>query len=217
MLNMLRLDYFNVKNQVNLRMIVLYAALVAFAYSAMGVYGVAFALLPISSLLIIEPFSAGQNGLDKLYSTLPISRNQVVYSRYLYALTIYLGLIVFFLLVGIILGTVLEDNINLADFVPILAGMFLISALVAFAIYPITFKHGYKKARVLAMFVPIFGPMAIFAILNLQGIEIDITQISAAAFVGVSAVHFVLFATVWLLLLGCSIKFSCKLYRQRDF
>ena len=210
MLNVIRLDFVCAKNELRPRFAIIYILLAAMGYFSMGIYGIAFAFFPTQSMLAVSPFSAGDNGLDKLYSILPVSRKQIVYGRYLYVAILSAALLLIFLLLSLGLGLILGESINLSDFLGILIGVLFISGLFSSTSTAMMFKYGFKKSRILATLLPMLIPMIALAFVDLQGIEIDVAEFASTIAAYTSIWQYLVLMLIWLAIIATSVFASVK-------
>jgi len=116
---------------------------------AFGNYASALSMAAVFSILMAGyPFSIGErNNLDCLYSTLSLSRRDIVAGRYLFSL----ASLFFTMIVAMLFYMTILSLLHKAFNAPVMAAGILIGvALFSMIIsvqYPILFKYGYTKAR----------------------------------------------------------------------
>lgn len=103
-------------------------------------------------LVMSYPFSVGEkNGMDILYGTLPLSRKDIVTGRYLFVIAVEAVCAALTLLCSRLLALAIGTEYILADelfAMSLLTGVFF---LVVALQYPLFFKFGYNKARIIAL------------------------------------------------------------------
>lgn len=107
-------------------------------------------------LIMSYPFAVGdKNGLDTLYGTLSLSKKNIVTGRYLFVLMLEIICVVLAFFCSWILSIVISTEFILANelfTLSLLSGVF---SLIVSIQYPIYFKYGYNKAKILAL-IPLF-------------------------------------------------------------
>lgn len=176
-------------------------------------------LMFVLILLMTYPFSIGEkNRLDTLYSTLSINRKTVVRGSYSFALMAEVAFIVLAILFSWIMSLFIRVKFDIAEIlfpISLLSGVF--SLLVAIQ-FPIYFKYGYSKAKILA-FIPLFivflGTIQFPLLIRLLGIKfswIDTSFLVSDIPIYIFVVPFIF----GLVLLWLSCLLSCRLYAKRD-
>jgi len=108
-------------------------------------------------LVMSYPFSVGEkNGLDTLYGTLSMSRKTMVEGRYFFAFILEVLCAAFAFISGWVLSRFLHlEFIPQNEFFTLSLLSCIFSVIVAIQ-YPLYFKLGYNKAKIIALF-PLFA------------------------------------------------------------
>ena len=151
---------------------------------------------------IIQPFIITEkNRLETLHATLPLTRDDVVKAKYLYAVCIQAVV----MLPALLLKPLFFTNNETAYFI---TGTLLTVSFLTAMLYPLYFKIGINKTQAVmaVLFVIIF--IVLFASRSLPGFIALCARIIPATSLGK--------ATAGLLLLFLSYLLSLKIYRTRD-
>jgi len=172
MLNMIRLNWLGMKTyHLMLLVVPIGAILIGFIVSE-------YIIIPLTALLMwscaVYPFVVEEKGkLDNLYLTLPVHRKSIVSARF--------GLSLFMVLAGIVFGVVLTIAMPVLfngpailyprmyqpslDTILLLISIGLFSyTVMLLCAFPILFKLGYAKGKIIGFYVPAFGGSIIFVI-----------------------------------------------------
>ena len=170
------------------------------------------------TLIISYPFSISEtNGLETLYSTLALNRRTVVVGRYLFVLVLEL----ISAALAVIGSWALSLQIN-AEFeiYEILVTLSMLSGVVSIIVavqFPIYFKYGYRKARMLAL-----APLGVLALVGMQlpnlAELLNLTFSWDSFFETLMSSNVMIIAPVifGLLLMALSCILSCGIYAKRD-
>lgn len=213
--------------QLDLRIIKPYLKSVALIL-ALGIFmvfmfqSVDFILTYFIMMLIIYtsyPFVIGEkNNLDILYSTLSLDRKTIISGRYIFVLLFALGGIVLSFFSSWIMSAILRQEFESVSMLTISALMFCAFSFVVGFQYPIYFKFGYTKAKMIAL-IPMFAMFALIVFVptmaNLMGFEITLTDLFSGI-LGFPAASILGFFFGGLVLLGISGVISYKLYKGKD-
>lgn len=201
--------------------------LLPFTAFLFGVLYSSIMVIPIMTFLgasfSVNPFAVEEKGeLNNLYLTLPITRNQIVIGRYALSFAIFI--------VGVIMGIpimALSNTISFSKYYIGAEGVFIIVAI-SFLLYsifnlfmfPILFKLGYQKGKMLGFYIPaiLFSVIAAayYATTLLHGketITIDFIAFLTDNLILASGAFIILATAV--LIISC--MFSIKLYSKRSF
>ena len=204
MLGLLRKDFYNLKKQAGLMLgfLVIYGAVMLLSGSQNASFISAFAslyamLLPITSLSFDE-----RSGWEKLALSMPVTRRQLVLSKYLLGALLSLivaaaNALIFIALLG-------------RDLAPSLlaCGAFLCAGLIFLDIVlPILFKVGTEKARLIMMMIVLL-PVALTLLADRLGLSLP---------AGALASHGYLLPLGTVLLTLLSVLISLAIYRKKEF
>lgn len=213
----IRLDYYTIREYLRPRTLLLYLCI--FLFIAWSTDAPAISMLCCMSVLFVGyPFSLSERDrLDFLYASLPLSRKQLVLSRYLFSLV----MTAVFLLAGFViqLGLRSAQPLSMKDLLGILLGSFFGVTTILLVQLPFLFRLPYSKAR-LASMLPLF---VIFALVPLSQLAKNVPSISTmlspllqllAQNPSVSAALALL---LWLAAAVASLRLSQRFYLRREF
>ncbi len=166
----------------------------------MGMIGMLSVLLPITALSYDENVH-----WDRYALTMPISRNMLVWSKYLLSILISLGCALLSLAVYLLTNTYpLRETLLLSW---MMVGVALCLSAVA---YPLFFKLGVEKAR--------YAFMAIFLVPSMLILLLSSLNIALPALDGERIEAFLPFLPLGALaLFGASALLSCRIYAKKEF
>lgn len=176
-------------------------------------------LMMILMLLMSYPFSIGEkNGLDTLYATLSINRKTVVKGRYLFAIAAEVACIALSILFSWVMTLFIEIKFDIAGTLFSLSLLSSVFSLLVAIQFPVYFKYGYSKAKILALiplFIVFIGIIQLPLLTNLLGIEFAWSNISFAVS-DIPVVMYFLPVIIGLALLWLSCILSGRIYAKRD-
>ncbi len=139
--------------------------------------------------------------------TMPLSRNQIVSSKYI--ITLILGICTAVLIVITrIIGTVVSGTFTFEYIIFIASLLIAICLLPAAIILPFMFKFGATKGRI--AYILVFGVLSGFIFFGIK----NINGVNEFTFDSISAVMIILPA---ILIFSISWFISCIVYRKREF
>ncbi len=154
MLQIIKLDWFTIKYCQKRIFIILPCVFLAGYISSIYVVPTSAILFFLFSLNLYAVEEKGD--LNRLYLTLPVTRNTIVTGRYCLSLFMVFG--------GIAAGIILMPITNLVSFskwypdlkwmITIVAFSLFVCALFYFFMYPILFKLGYQKGKFWGFYLP---------------------------------------------------------------
>lgn len=170
-------------------------------------------------LIMSYPFAVGEKGgLDTLYGTLSVSRKNVVAGRYLFAVALELIFTLLSLCCSWALAIVLKTEFILPEMLATLSILSFAFSLIVSLQYPIYFKMGYTKGKMLAL-VPFFAVfligLQIPTLAKMLGWEFSIETVLNSLMENPIIVY-VAPISLGLILLTLSCLLSCKIYAKRD-
>ena len=180
---------------------------------------------PLGYLIVIliampYPFLAAEkNNLNVLYSVLPTTRKSIVLGRHLFALiTVFVATLISFL-GSMLLPLIAKQDIVMNENILTLCLITALSLIMTGIQYPLYFKLGYSKARIISLIpVVIIFAVAMFITTVTKGLfgwNIDLTGM--LDFVFKNAVLSCVVALIVSILSICvSCVLSCKLYEKKD-
>lgn len=216
----LRLDLLTIKPYLTLKNLIIFLLIAVFislyTRSSGSVIGIFMAM---GALYVSYPFAVGeQNGIDTLYATLTLNRNNVVSGRYVFALfvDVMAGLLAFVASFGVL--AVMNIRFDPLEALAVFIGTFLIFSFIQAFQLPIYFKLGYARAKILA-YLPFMG---VFLFITLMGVFYqgsNLSQLLTAVSEWVAANPFLLafiLIAVWCVIMGLSYRLSLRFYQNRD-
>lgn len=205
MIGLLVKDFLNLKKQAKTYLILLiFYFILGIAnenttmFSAM--MAMVAAMVPITAMAYDE-----RSKWDRYALTMPISRFNMVVSKYILGLILLTIAFVITMLFSLLFSNLnLTENI-LSNFAILSVGIILISV-----IFPILFKFGVEKGRILMMIV-LFAPTGIIVLLSKMGFEIPtVNEEILKLLIYLSPV----FALV---LFAISVLISLSIYKNKEF
>ncbi|MCL2501292.1 MAG: ABC-2 transporter permease [Defluviitaleaceae bacterium] len=175
----------------------------------------------LSALYSFKAFQVEEEvGLSHLYLTLPVSRSQIVKARYGFALI----MMVFGIIMGLAVMPAVRHfsrsmwYIQFEGHVAVAAVGALCFAVLILSMYPLLFKLGYQKGKIIGLFIPvgvfyaaIFG-YYIYMISGSRNITLDFVSFASRNVIAVSGGLLVLAVLIFLL----SYVLSLRAYTRRD-
>ena len=115
----------------------------------------------LASIYATHPFLLGEkNSLDQLYSTLPISKRDIIIGRYVFVLALHImGVIISYIFL-FTQQTIIRQSANLQEILITTLTLFFIFTFFQTIQIPIYFRLGYTKAKFI-----VYIPIIIFTIL----------------------------------------------------
>jgi hypothetical protein len=156
--------------------------------------------------------------MDTLYTVLSISRRSVVLGRYVLALLVYLSLGLVLSLFALARPLLNPGAPGMAESLAGIIAVFVVFSVLQLIQFPILFKTGYTKARIL-LFLPMIGFGAVAALFFALPEVFGISGEAPALFEWAQTHPLPVLAAglaVWLGLVLASFKISVLFYEQRD-
>lgn len=156
-------DFLNLKRHSKI-----YLALIIF-YFILGIANEEFTMLGsmITMMAVILPVTAmaydEKNNWDRYVLTMPVSRKDLVLSRYILSLIFLISAFFMSILLSLLLGSdsFIEDIL-------VNSGILAFGIIIVSTIFPILFKYGVEKGRIFMMLV-LFAPTAAIVLLSKLG------------------------------------------------
>lgn len=176
-------------------------------------------LMMVLILLMSYPFSIGEkNGLDTLYAILSINRRTVVKGRYLFALTAEAACIALAILFSWVMTLFIEIKFDIARTLFSLSLLSSVFSLLVAIQFPVYFKYGYSKAKILALiplFIVFIGIIELPLLSRLLDIEFSWRNIPFTVS-DIPVIMYVVPVIVGLALMWLSCMLSGRIYAKRD-
>lgn len=221
-LSFVHLDFVTIKPYFSLKnlAIIIIAPLFLLISTGASTMGVGMFVI-FSAMYISYPFViCEKNNMDTLYPTLSLNRKTIVLGRYLFALSFNLCALLMGIVVTFTTLFIMRRPINTAELLLTAFAMLAITTIIEAVQFPIYFKLGYEKAKLLA-YMPFIGFW-----LGALGINSLISKIgglpeNVSGFLGWLAANPNLAvlsgAVIWLGLMLVSLQISLSFYNKRDF
>jgi len=156
-----------------LLMIAAYAVLMFFMDSAYFLSGM---IVLLSAMIAITSFSFDHMaGWDVYALSLPISRKDVVMSKYVLALILTLGGVLLSIAIGA-LYTAIQHTGSFVETLIVSCALFVVGMLFISILLPLLFKFGVEKARLMIIAVFAIPTAAFVALSNIAGLEMPSEQ-----------------------------------------
>jgi hypothetical protein len=175
-MKMARLDFMTMKSQrilwLTIPIYVFFGVMdtssSAMSSLAMWITAAWFSVLISTSLFAIQE----KDHLNKLYGSMALSAKDVVFGRYLFVVLLYAVSFMMTLVISFIMSLVLHQKpiMPIGEFAFGFSLSLLLFAVLAGIQFPIYFRFGYTKAKVIAM-IPFLGIMSVFLLRSLIDIS----------------------------------------------
>jgi hypothetical protein len=164
-----RLDFVTVKPYFAGKNMAIYAGVALYmSYLGGALTGMGMGLM-LGTLFASYPFAlCEKSNLDALYTTLSVNRRTVVRGRYLFTLALDLCIIAALFAVAVTFIFIRNETVSGEDVIEALtvaAVIFALTIVIQAVQFPIYFKFGYTKAKLLSL-VPFFALMAAYFLLT---------------------------------------------------
>ena len=176
-----------------------------------------------NSLTFLPPFMSVMMGLstfsydeynkwDAYAITLPKGRENVVKAKYIMTLLLVLSTSLLVLILSCLMSLISKGNLNIEENLGLMFGSIIGTLLVVALMYPLIFKYGIEKGR-LIIFVLVFG-IAIGGGFLLNFFDLS----SVGTFLNNFGNYLIYFLIVIIILIiGASYFISRKIYLKKDF
>jgi hypothetical protein len=218
-LRFLKLDFITIKPYLSGKNLLILLLMPVFFMSLTdGGVGVMFFLMGFGAIFASYPFSVGeQNGIDALYATLSIKRENAVLGRYLFSIStdLLIGLVA--TAFEALTGLVRKTHIDWAQYVAVLGVALAFFTLVQAIQLPLFFRIGYAKAKLLSVLPFLLIPVVTFSYNFFQGQLDEFFSSAGARITANPEIASVLIAAAWFTAMYISYRVSCAAYRKREF
>lgn len=208
MLGFIKKDLLMIKSNLKSILVIVMVFLVVF----MEENNLSFIPVFVSVVLFMSTFSYDEyNKWDSYAITLPNGRRYVVISKYLATLVLLFLSLVFATLLSIIVGA-FKQNLDMNEIVSLMLGSAFAVILIITIMYPIIFKFGVEKGRII-LFISVFGIIGMIALFSktitfpkLEGMSNILNQYGIIIMIASS-----------ILMLFCSYKIAQRIYQKKEF
>ncbi|MCI5839261.1 MAG: ABC-2 transporter permease [Peptoniphilaceae bacterium] len=199
------LPYFTIKNLI----IILFLYGFYFFITKNPIIAVTMPMI-FSMIYSSYPFLIGNTkGIDNLYRIFGIKSKKVVIGRYIFSVFVFIIGIIFTIIFAFI-SMLLSKNIKVIEILKILPFYLLIYLFIISIQYPLLFKYGYYKVRIIYFITFIMIGIIIFLGKNfIIDLFILINNHILISILTVLIISFIIIKT--------SIEISEKIYRKKDF
>ena len=209
MLGLIKKDLLIIKSNLKLVTVML---LVFFVMALQGQFDMSFILTFIIVMLFISTFSYDEyNKWDAYAITLPGGRKNVVKSKYIAGLLLTTASVVVTILLNYLVY-IITNNLDFNKFISTLIGSCFAIVLIQAIVYPLIFKYGMEKGRVL-LFVLAFVFVGVIELFS-KVVNITIPTNVASFF---DSYWFIIVPIILILILFTSYKISDKIYSKKEF
>lgn len=209
MLGLIKKDLFLIKANLKSMMIMF---VVYFILVLQGVLDVTLIVPIMGIMLFITTFSYDDfNHWDAYAVTLPHGRKNVVKAKYIASMILVMMLAIISLILAIGVHYIKSNDIRLDDILSSLIGTMLSNVIIISLLYPIVFKFGATRGRMI-LFAVVFAIVGIITILSRS---IDMTFM--INMINQLDRHLWLIPMVSAILLGLSYLISDKIYQNKEF
>lgn len=219
-LNFIRLDFQSIKQYLTIKQLGLYTVIILFlTYTMDNLFFVIGMIMMYGLFYAAYPFAIGDKSqTDILYASLPLKKQHIVAGRYLFALCINVITGVTALLLSGVIAIAFQKEFDLlSSGLTILICFFFYTIMVACQ-FPIYFKLGYTKAKVMTMLPLLLIPLLVIAVTSI--VKNDVWKINVYDLFIWAEQHVLLVIFGLILLLAClflaSARLSYQIYRKRD-
>lgn len=209
MLGLVKKDLLMIKG--NMRQVILF--LVVFIILALEENNI-IVIVPVfvSMMIFMTTFSYDEyNKWDAYAISLPVSRKNIVKSKYVASLILWLIALLVTVVIAVVMG-VFEQNWNYSEMFGMILGCAFSIVLLEAIMFPLIFKFGIEKGRI-GIFVGVF---AIAALLGFIFTGVDLN--GASGFIEFfNKYYYILIPLVALILLLISYFISKRIYLKKEF
>lgn len=214
-LKMTKLDILSIRPYLTMKNFIIFFALgVFYSIISKNPY-ITVAMFSIGALLYSTyPFLVGDEaGIDSLYKIFGFSAKDVVKGRFLTGTFIIVALTLIGVLFSVIAATFMKVSIDWLMILTAIPTTIMITTLIMSLEYPLFFKLGYTKGKLIASFPYLLVTIVVIGI----SLFPDIVKPIFGFFSKHQAILFVALAAVWLAVIIGSILLSVRWYRRREF
>ena len=216
-----KLDLLTIKPYMTWKISLLFLAVCAMVGYGTGGTAVIVGMCMMYGVIFSSyPFAVGEkSALDTLYSTLPVSKKQMVAGRYLFSICLILTALILSCILSFIMMRVLGKEFDLATTLISVLVCFLLFSMIEAIQMPIYYKFGYTKAKFLTYLPLMAFPAATIIVSTFVGKNKLMPLVTGAlAWIESNmALTAVLGVMLWAGIMLLSAMLSYRLYRKREF
>lgn len=155
-------------------------------------------ILPVTSMAYDE-----KNNWDRYALTMPVSRRDLVLSRYILSFIFLVLAFIISMLLNLIFG-----SSSFIESVLINSGILLFGIIIMSAIFPVLFKYGVEKGRLFMMII-LFAPTAVIMLLSRLGFTLPDKEAAKVLLYFLPVIAVAASAV--------SVLISVSIYRKKEF
>lgn len=206
MLGLIKKDFLIIKNNLKLIIVML---MVFFIMALGGQFNISFIPTFIIVMLFISTFSYDEyNNWDAYAITLPGGRKSIVKSKYIISLFLTLLSAVITVLLNCLISVINNTDVN--EFISSLLGSICAIVIIQSIMYPLIFKFGMEKGRIV-LFILVFVMVGVISLLK------NIIKTPNILVVLFNDYWFIVIPIILVISLLISYKISEKIYLKKEF
>ena len=206
MLGLIKKDFLIIKNNLKLIIVML---MVFFIMALGGQFNISFIPTFIIVMLFISTFSYDEyNNWDAYAITLPGGRKSIVKSKYITSLFLTLLSAVITFLLNCLISVINNTDVN--EFISSLLGSICAIVIIQSIMYPLIFKFGMEKGRIV-LFILVFVMVGVISLLK------NIIKTPNILVVLFNDYWFIVIPIILVISLLISYKISEKIYLKKEF
>ena len=206
MLGLIKKDFLIIKNNLKLIIVML---MVFFIMALGGQFNISFIPTFIIVMLFISTFSYDEyNNWDAYAITLPGGRKSIVKSKYIASLFLTLLSAVITVLLNYLISVINNTAVN--ELISSLLGSICAIVIIQSIMYPLIFKFGMEKGRIV-LFILVFVMVGVISLLK------NIIKIPTILVVLFNNYWFIVIPIILVISLLISYKISEKIYLKKEF
>lgn len=206
MLGLIKKDFLIIKNNLKLIIVML---MVFFIMALGGQFNISFIPTFIIVMLFISTFSYDEyNNWDAYAITLPGGRKSIVKSKYITSLFLTLLSAVITVLLNCLISVINNTDVN--EFISSLLGSICAIVIIQSIMYPLIFKFGMEKGRIV-LFILVFVMVGVITLLK------NTIKIPTILVVLFNDYWFIVIPIILVISLLISYKISEKIYLKKEF
>lgn len=206
MLGLIKKDFLIIKNNLKLIIVML---MVFFIMALGGQFNISFIPTFIIVMLFISTFSYDEyNNWDAYAITLPGGRKNIVKSKYIASLFLTLLSAVITVLLNCLISVINNTDVN--EFISSLLGSICAIVIIQSIMYPLIFKFGMEKGRIV-LFILVFVMVGVISLLK------NIIKTPNILVVLFNDYWFIVIPIILVISLLISYKISEKIYLKKEF
>lgn len=206
MLGLIKKDFLIIKNNLKLIIVML---MVFFIMALGGQFNISFIPTFIIVMLFISTFSYDEyNNWDAYAITLPGGRKSIVKSKYITSLFLTLLSAVITVLLNCLISVINNTDVN--EFISSLLGSICAIVIIQSIMYPLIFKFGMEKGRIV-LFILVFVMVGVISLLK------NIIKTPTILVVLFNDYWFIVIPIILVISLLISYKISEKIYLKKEF